>query len=414
MKKLFILLLFFSGTHAHLKAQEEQISHLENEILLLENSVLELRTKVDSLKLMNIAAGLEEMGWPGTEGELVQHSAMALSYDEEYEQARWVAHVISKEVAFGNTERTNDFRIDPLVSTGTAVEGDYFVKWENDDNETQYKGFGYDRGHLAPSADFRWNQKALSESFFYSNMSPQVADFNRESWASLEAQIRQYAISNSTNLFVVTGPVLDNSLNRITNGVNQIAIPEYYYKVVLDTANLKAIGFLMPNALCEKPLESYTKSVDEIEALTGLDFFPDLNEPIINKLESEIDMRGWLESTEGDQFALNPKVLSKKQINTIQAYDHLNSGKNVEVCGTVVGTHKSKKGNVFINLDKQFPNPVFTLTIWSRASENFSYQPDVELQTKRVCAYGKVTKGSKSLEMNITSEKQITLISEEL
>ncbi len=414
MKKLLILLLLFCSIHAYTQAQSDQISHLENEILLLENSIIELRTEVDSLKLINIAAGIEALGWPGTKGEIVKHSAMVLSYDEEFEQARWVAHVISKEVAFGNTERTNDFRIDPLVSTGTAVEADYFVKWENDDNETQYKGFGYDRGHLAPSADFRWNQKALSESFFYSNMSPQVADFNRESWASLEAQIRQYAISNETNLLVVTGPVLDSSLKRIDEGVNHIAIPEYYYKVVLDTTNLKAIGFLMPNELCEKPLETYAKSIDEIEELTGLNFFSDYKNPAIEKLESEIDLSGWLQATEGDEYALNPKVLSKKQINTIQAYDYIDSGKNIEVCGTVVSTHKSKKGNVFVNLDKQFPNQVFTLTIWSRASENFSYPPNTELQSKRVCAYGKVTKGSKSLEMNIDSEKQITIISEEL
>ena len=414
MKKLVILLLFFGSFHAHTQAQSDQISQLENEIFLLENSITELKTEVDSLKLINIASGLEAMGWPGTIGEIVKHSAMVLSYDEEFEQARWVTHVISKEVAFGNTERTNDFRIDPLVSTGTAVEADYFVKWENDNKEMQYRGFGYDRGHLAPSADFRWNQKALSESFFYSNMSPQVADFNRESWASLEAQIRQYAISNNTNLFVVTGPVLDSSLKRIDEGVNHIAIPEYYYKVVLDTANLKAIGFLMSNELCEKPLETYTKSIDEIEELTGLDFFSSYNNPSIEKLESEIDLSGWLEATEGDEFALNPKVLSKKQINTIQAYDYIDSGKNVEVCGTVVSTHKSKKGNVFVNLDKQFPNQVFTLTIWSRASENFSYPPNIDLESKRICAYGKVTKGSKSLEMNIDSEKQITIISEEL
>ncbi len=406
-------MVFSIGLQVYSQSTSEKIYNLEQDISNFQDSVVALNSQVDSLKLLEIAAGLQKMGWPGTTGQIVQHSAMALSYHEKYEMASWVAHVISREVAYGNTSRTNDFRQDPLVITGTAVEADYFVTSLDENKKTVYDGFGYDRGHLAPSADFRWSPIALSESYYYSNMSPQVAEFNREAWANLEAGIRQYAIQNDVNLFVVTGPVLTEDLPRIEKGINKVVIPKYFYKVVLDTANLKAIGFLMPNEACSKPLEFYSKSIDEIEELTGLDFFPNFNPVEIDSLESGVKTTGWVGELEGDYAALNPTVLRKHQINTIQAYDYVGKNKNVEVCGTVSGTHKSKKGNVFINLDKQFPNAVFTLTIWSREAENFSYPPEVDLKSKRVCAYGKVTRGSKNLEMNIQSEKQIIVIEDD-
>lgn len=410
MKKWVILLGVFGAMHGYGQSVNQKIDVLENQISNFEDSLSALSSQIDSLKLIQIAEGLEKMGWPGTEGQIVQHSAMALAYDENYEIARWVTHVISREVAYGNASRTNNFREDPKVTTGTAVEADYFLKYQDANNKTVYDGFGYDRGHIAPSADFRWSPKALSESYYYSNISPQVAEFNREAWANLEANIRQYAIQNNVNLFVVTGPVLSEDLARIDKGINKVAIPKYYYKVALDTLNLNAIGFLMPNEACNKPLEFYVKPIDEIEALTGLDFFANFNANKIDSLEATVNVKGWIGGLEGDFAALNPSVLGKNQINTIQAYDHVGTNKNVEVCGTVAGTHKSKKGNIFINLDKQFPNAVFTLTIWSRVVENFSYAPEIDLKSKRVCAYGKVTQGSKTLEMNIQSEKQISVI----
>src|SRR5690606_9646576 len=154
-------------------------------------------------------------------------------------------------------------------------------------------------------------------------------------------------------------------------------------------------------------------SIDEIETLTGLDFFPNFNSAKIESIEAGVNTTSWIKGLEGDYAALNQGVLNKKQINTIQAYDYVNVNKNIEVCGTVASTHKSNKGNVFINLDKQFPNAVFTLTIWSREAENFSYRPETDLKSKQICAYGKVTRGDKSLEMNIQSEKQILFMEDD-
>ena len=114
---------------------------------------------------------------------MIRHKAFSLAYGEEVEQAIWVMHIISSEIKDGTVGRTNDFRIDTLIQSGSAEEEDYFIKTRNSDGDVEYDGFGYDRGHLAPSADFRWSRSALSESYYYSNMSPQLPGFNREKWA---------------------------------------------------------------------------------------------------------------------------------------------------------------------------------------------------------------------------------------
>ena len=392
---------------------KERIILLESSISDKEADIIALTQKVDSLKLLDISKRLEAMGWPDDEGELVRHNALALSYSEEHEMAAWVAHIILDDVAEGRTTRTNDFRIDEMVSTGSSEEADYFLKSRNADGEWEYDGYGYDRGHLAPSADFRWNQQALSESYYYSNMTPQHPDFNRGAWAELEAYIRDYAIENDVDLYVVTGPVLSEDLPKVEKSVNGMSLPEYHYKVVLDMKNGQAIGFLMPNRACEKPIEAYSLSVDEIEQTTGLDFFSGIPDEVEEKLESSVDYMAWLpQDQRGNVSVLSPAKLGKNQYNTLQAYEFIDSNKNVTICGTVVSTFKSKNDNIFVNLDKKFPNTVFTLTIWARNQANFSFSPEKEFMGKKVCVKGEVTRREGVMQMNLINEKQVILLEE--
>lgn len=383
---------------------------LENHRALLENKLDAISKAEENLKLRLIQFDMNYISLPlGKDDQIIRHQAMVLSYNESHEQANWVMHQIIPDVAQGNFSRSNDFRVDSLVSTGSAVEQDYFIKKKDDKGEIVYDGFGYDRGHLAPSADFRWSANALSESYFYSNMSPQDPLLNREKWAELEGAIRGYAIDNNVTLTVVTGPVLNDNLKKINRSINEVSIPDYLYKVVYDTQNERAIGFIMPNGYCKHYLRKYAVSVDSVEALTGLNFFSNLKN---ESIESNMDYKVWLpKDAQDDEEALSADELPKGAINTEEAKIHINSGKKKTVCGTVVSSKKSGKGNVFLNLDKSFPNHVFSITIWRSDVPNFSYAPHEYLMKKEVCVTGKIGDHQGVPSMNIDKEEAIKILS---
>lgn len=392
---------------------EAQIKRIEIELAALHKKEDSLLSQMEVFKFQKIKDDLNKIGFPKllSSEEVIQHSAYALVYAEPYEQAKWVAHIILPDVVNGKEGRTNDFRPDSLIKTGSAVEADYFLRIPITDSTFKYDGFGYDRGHLAPSADFRYSKKALSESYLYSNMSPQVAVLNRGRWAELEDVIRQYAVRNNVQIYVVTGGVLKAGLKKIERGVNKVAIPEQYFKVALDYTNKRAIGFLMPNKECEYPVLNYACPIDSIETLTGIDFFASLPDEEENKLESGIDINKWVAERElGDVLPLRADSLPRNTFNTVQAQYYIGKNENITVCGTVVSTKLSAKGNVFLNLDKKFPKQIFSVTIFKDKVSNFSYKPDIFLFGKTVCVTGKVTNFNGTPTMNIEGEKAIEIV----
>jgi endonuclease G len=210
---------------------------------------------------------------------VIKHLGYAFQYSEKHEQAFWVGYELTKKETEKAFERTDDFIPDPAVSTGTATVGDYAKS-------------GYDRGHLAPAADMGWSQQAMAESFYFSNMSPQVPGFNRGIWKMLEEQVRTWAKAYDS-IYVVTGPVLKDGLVQM--GPNGVSIPKYYYKVILDNTggDAKAIGFLMPNEASKEPLENFAVSVDQVEQETGIDFFNKLPDSRENAFEKEVCIPCW-------------------------------------------------------------------------------------------------------------------------
>ena len=219
----------------------------------------------------------------GGTGELIRHRYYTLNYNEEHEQAEWVAYELTRERLYRpNVERTNDFREDPLVSTGTASWDDYLHS-------------GYDRGHLAPAGDMNFAKSAMSESFFMSNISPQNRAFNGGAWRELEENVRDWARENK-KLYVVTGPDLRKPPLGIIGRNTRVSVPAAYFKVLLDLTepDYKAIGFYMPNEKLEEPLYEFAMSVDMVERVTGLDFFGDLLEPDLEQqLESRFEPDDW-------------------------------------------------------------------------------------------------------------------------
>jgi endonuclease G len=210
---------------------------------------------------------------------VIMHHGYSLVYDEPCEQAKWIAYVLTKKETEGLEDRGNKFIQDPFVHTGSASNDDYTKS-------------GYDRGHLAPAADMKWSETAMKESFFYSNMSPQTPSFNRGIWKKLEEKMRDWALVYDS-ILIVTGPVLTGNLKKI--GVNEVCVPDYYYKVIIDYKKdkSKAIGFIMPNSASPKPLSDYAKSIDEVEKTTGIDFFFQFNDEFEEKLESKICIPCW-------------------------------------------------------------------------------------------------------------------------
>ena len=217
---------------------------------------------------------------PSDEDSIYHRENYSIHYNELHEQPDWVAYELTAEELTGIEKRRNNFKADREIRTGSATLEDY-------------KGSGFDRGHLAPAADMKMDRAAMNESFLMSNMSPQRPGFNRGIWSFLEACVRTWADENGA-VYVVTGPVLNGGPYE-TIGEEEVAVPEYYYKVILDyrEPEKKAIAFVLPNEKGKGELQDYAITVDEAEAFTGLDFFPDLGDEEEERLESELDVDRW-------------------------------------------------------------------------------------------------------------------------
>jgi len=250
-------------------------------LIVLAAAVLYFTPVTDPRQYVEVEGeNLELIALPSNDGDIVVHSGFTLKYAEEYEQPYWVAYVLTpEETIVKAVSRSDNFRADPAISTGSATLADY-------------KGSGYDRGHLAPFADLSWSEESASDSFLLSNMSPQAGALNRGRWADLESVIRTFSLSGP--ICVVTGPVLTDGPYK-TIGENKVAVPNYFYKVVLfySGQRSRAIGFLLPNQACKDSLQSYAVSVDYIEQLTGLDFFSMLPDDVEDVLESSFDTDLW-------------------------------------------------------------------------------------------------------------------------
>lgn len=214
-----------------------------------------------------------------TTGQVVHHQGYSLSYSEPHEQAEWVAYELKKTHLSNTNFDRPYFEIDKAIKTGAA-------HWRN------YKNSGYDRGHLCPAGDKRYNKSAYNETFLTSNISPQNHDFNAGIWNTLEQKVRYWA-NKYNGVFVVTGGILKGQMETI--GFENIAVPRQFYKVLIDTNSNtpKMIAFLLPHKNTNAPLYKFVVSVDTIESLTGIDFFPELNDSIENKLEASSDYNNW-------------------------------------------------------------------------------------------------------------------------
>ena len=212
-----------------------------------------------------------------TTNAIYEHKGYTFSYDETHEQSEWVAYLLDDgKWKYSNLERPL-FEQDPIVKTESA-------HWGN------YKKSGYTKGHLCPAGDRKQTQELYKETFFTSNASPQLYDFNAGVWNRLENKVRYWA-GKYDGIYVVTGGVLTEDLETI--GKEDVSVPKYFYKVLLTKDKTRMIAFLVPHEKSNKPLYEFVISVDELEQKTGIDFFPKLDDDLENKLEASKYYKGW-------------------------------------------------------------------------------------------------------------------------
>ncbi len=213
----------------------------------------------------------------GPSDQVIDHSFYSLGYEEEWELPRWVAYQLTpKQVSERRVKRRDDFRPDPLVRTGSAQREDY-------------RRSGYTRGHLVPAGDMAFSETAMSESFFYSNIAPQLAEHNGAVWRELEETARNW-VQQKGATYIVTGPIVGPNPQRV--GANEVAVPDAFYRVMLTTAG-EGIGFIIPHERQTAPLEAFAVSIDSVEAATGLDFFPELPQLATPEVEATYHPARW-------------------------------------------------------------------------------------------------------------------------
>lgn len=211
--------------------------------------------------------------------QIIAHTGFTVSYNPEWRIPNWVAYELTRQESYGKVERYSRFEKDPDVK-GVCPE-----YWDYNDS-------GYDRGHMAPAGDMKWDENAMRESFYMSNICPQNHNLNGGVWKDLEQQIWTWARQHD-NVYVVCGPIVSD--NPKTIGKHRVAVPDAFYKVLLCHINgqWEAIGFYFDNVSGTRPLSTYCKTIDQIEKMTGIDFFPLLEDDIEDKIEAHYSLQAW-------------------------------------------------------------------------------------------------------------------------
>jgi len=406
MKYPLLSLSFAVAFHAATMAQgeaEKRLTELQVRYDQLEEQQQLLLGPIEDAKLAIMQRDLAAFGLPALApgDEPIVHPGHTLVWSERHHTPKWTAHLVLPDILKGSLARIDSFRPDPQVKGNTDLFNEY---WNS----------GYDRGHMVPSADMRWSQKALEATYLYSNIAPQKAEMNRETWADLEDWGRRYVHYAKERVFIVTGPVLTDGLPVLTTptGKESVSIPTYCFKAFadLDGPEKKGIAFIMKNGPADRTMIEYAVSIDSLERLTGLDLFPALDDATENAIEAMSETTPWF--AEGDPMAgeVSPMKapLPGGRFNTSQAKYHI--GKTATICGTVVSTRRTTKANaVYLNLDRNHPNQEFYATVWDYNGPNFHYDPVTYLVNKKICVTGKVTIYNEIPRISVNNENAIEL-----
>ena len=228
--------------------------------------------------------------------QILHRKGYTVSYNKDTRNPNWVAWTLTKAHTAELVERpgTSPFHEDDEVPDPKA-------------NRSDYKGSGWSRGHLCPAGDCRWDEDAMYESFLLTNICPQAGKLNTGVWNQIEKSCREWAVKYG-EVMIVTGPIYFKKSKAGTIGENKVKVPDAFFKVVLAIKDGKhqGIGFVCRNedknadeagttkdGRKRSKKELYTHTIDEVEKITGYDFYPGLEDSIETSVEALADYEQW-------------------------------------------------------------------------------------------------------------------------
>ena len=213
--------------------------------------------------------------------QILHRKGYTVSYNNATRNPNWVAWHLTKSHTYGSNQRSGEvFTEDVSVSKPRATDADYYNS-------------RYDRGHMCPAGDNKWDKEAMAQSFLFTNVCPQNHGLNKYEWNDLEMLCRDWAREYGA-IDIVCGPVYSSSGEQKTIGKNRVLVPDAFFKVVLcRQGKAKAIGFLYRNEGKKQPMADAVCTVDDVERLTGLDFFPELDDATENRIEATATLSDW-------------------------------------------------------------------------------------------------------------------------
>lgn len=240
-----------------------------------QNNDISLEEAVVSVQNLEIPAKLKDRS-----EKILKRSNYTISYNRNWNQPNWVAWELNKNETRGRNNRNEEFIADPDLAEAYQVES------------YDYSGSGYDRGHMCPAGDNHFDAKAMNESFYMSNICPQNHELNAGKWNDLEIACRKWA-NRYQQLFIVCGPIIDKRNGKRIGKEHEIIVPEKFFKVILITSTkpARAIGYIFENNGSDRPYKVH--SIDEVEKITGMDFFPNLPDKIEDLVESRYEASDW-------------------------------------------------------------------------------------------------------------------------
>lgn len=216
-----------------------------------------------------------------TPERIIRHFAYTLSFNRETNEPNWVGWCLENYETEGNLGR-GEFQPDPDIPLPHRVVS------------SDYRNSGYDRGHNAPSADMKFDPRAMRECFYMSNICPQTHTLNAGAWERLESACRRWA-RKFGKVTIVCGPVFSRNKARYIGDEHQIRVPDAFFKCIyaVNKGKPQAIAFIMPNKDEKLNMLQQAVSVDEAELRTGIDFFPSLPDKIETAVEKSYSLKLW-------------------------------------------------------------------------------------------------------------------------